>query len=167
MKIEQGKTVAEIWQGKRQARRLLTPKGFSLTPLMDVMFNLLIFFLVAASFKLPEGLLAARLPRSSGLGESAAIPLVPIRILLEPAERDARPIIRVSSTLRSDVTALRVLSGFDELYQHLAALRQQPGVTEQTPVILAVRKNTNWDQVVDAYNAALRAKYEQIVFAAW
>lgn len=161
-----GKDIAELWRRKRHARRRITIGAVNLAPMMDMMFNLLVFFLVATSFKLPEALLAARVPRTTGLSEQVPVPLVPIKIYLEPSA-PGQTIIRVSSAVRADATTLTMVEDFQGLFEHLDQLRNRPGITDQTPVIIATRDRTPWDQVVDAYNAALRAQYRQIVFAAW
>ena len=75
--------------------------------------------------------------------------------------------IRVSPAVETDATALMIVENFQELYLLLEQLRDAPGITDQTPVIIAARDNTLWDQVVDAYNAAVRARFQRIVFAGW
>jgi len=162
-----GKDIAELWLAKRRTRRRTMGGTVNLAPMLDIMFNLLIFFLVATSFKLPEGLLSARVPRTTGLGGQASVPLVPIKIYLEPSQPGGQTIIRVSSALRADATTLTVVEDFHKLCLHLEEVAKKPGITDQTPVIIAARDRTPWDQVVNAYNAAVRAKFRQIVFAGW
>jgi len=164
-----GKDIADLWREKRQARRRFAIGTVNLTPMLDMMFNLLIFFLVTHSFKLPEMLLAARMPKTTGLtrGAGTSIPLVPIKIYLEPAAPGRGAIIRVSTALRADATTLTIVEDFQQLYAHLDGLRETGAVTDQTPVIIAVRNETVWDQVVNCYNSVLRAEFKQIVFAGW
>ncbi len=131
------------------------------------MFNLLIFFLVATSFKLPEALLTARVPKTTGIAASIAVPLVPITIYLQPSTGDQALIIRVSSSIRSDAASLTVLEDFIELADHLKSLKARGVVNESTPVVIAARNATPWDHVVDAYNASVVAQFKQIVFAGW
>lgn len=160
----------QIFRQRRQARRRA---GYALilnlAPMMDVMFNLLIFFLVATSFKLPEGLLQAKLPRTSGISvsQTLAVPVVPIKIFLEPADSPGGTVIRISSSLRTDAASLVLVQGFENLYGLLQGMTAKPGVTVDTPVIIAAKPRTAWDQVVNAYNASLRAKYKNVVFASW
>lgn len=159
--------IAKLWRAKRQARRRFTLGAVNLAPMMDIMFNLLVFFLVATSFKLPEALLAARVPRTTGLTQQAAVPLVPIKIYLEPAPADGQAIIRISTALHADATTLTLVDGFGPLHRLLTRLTDKAAITDQTPVIIAARDRTSWDQVVNAYNAAVRAEYEHVVFAGW
>ncbi len=143
--------------------------SLNLAPMMDVMFNLLIFFLVGTSFMMPEGLLEAKLPRTTGISsdQSSAIPVVPIKIFLETGGIGKPTLIRVSTTLRTDAASLTVVENFDELHTFLKELHGRPGITADTPVIIAAKPATVWDQVVNAYNAALRARYKNIVFAGY
>jgi len=159
--------IAQLWQRKRQARRSVSIGAVNLAPMMDVMFNLLIFFLVATSFQLPEGLLAARLPKTMGLSnEQAIVPVVPIKIFLETGETNkGNVLIRVSSSMRTDAASLIILEDFNQLYTLLEGLREKPGIDENTPVIIASKDNVCWETVVDAYNAAVRARFKHVVFA--
>jgi len=167
MKTEAARDIAKLWYAKRQARRRFTLGALNLAPMMDVMFNLLIFFLVTTSFTLPEALLTARMPRTTGLRQEARIPLVPIKIYLEPASPGTTSMIRVSSAVQTDATALVVVEDFGKLYHLLDALGKKTGISDETPVIIAARDATVWDRVVNAYNSAVRARYKQVVFAEW
>jgi biopolymer transport protein ExbD len=156
-----------MWRAKRRSRRESRSLALNVVPMLDVMFNLLIFFLITASFRSPEALLGARVPRSVGVSAQASLPLVPIRIYLEPSTHDGAMVIRVSSAVLADATSLSIVDGFQQLFGHLSRMKNQPGVTDQTPVIIAARNQAEWDQVVGAYNAAVRAQFKQVVFAEW
>lgn len=162
------KNIAELMNRRRRSRRVFS-FSLNLTPMMDVMFNLLVFFIVTSSFTLPEGALEARLPRTLGVSASTAmrVPMVPIRIYLE-GDRDGKvQVIRVSTSLKTDAAALNLAKDFEDLYQLLGELKKRPGHSEGTPVIIAAKPEVAWDQVVSAYNAAVRAKYKNIVFAGY
>jgi biopolymer transport protein ExbD len=164
------KDIKKLLHQRRLARRRSNNVfTLNLAPMMDVMFNLLVFFLVATAFTLPEGLLAAKLPRTTGISASAslAVPVVPIKIFLEPADMKAGTRIRVSTSLRSDAATLTVVQNFEDLYSLLAQMVIKPGITADTPVIIAAKPQTSWDQVVNAFNACLRAKCKNVVFASW
>ncbi len=136
---------------------------------MDVLFNLLVFFLVATSFKLPEGLLQAKLPKTTGIStaQTLSVPVVPIKIFLEPGDSRQNTLIRISSSLRPDAASLTLVQNFEDLHSLLKGMITKPGITADTPVIIAAKPTTTWDQVVNAYNASLRAKYKNVVFASW
>jgi biopolymer transport protein ExbD len=166
--MTQEKKIAELWIRRRKSRRVFS-FTLNLTPMMDVMFNLLIFFIVTSAFTLPEGVLEARLPRTAGISASAAmaVPVVPIRIYLEPASAGEVSVIRVSTSLKADAASLNLAKDFDDLYTLLESLKQRAGIGEATPVIIAAKPRVSWDQVVNAYNAAVRAKYKNVVFAGY
>ncbi len=46
----------------------------NMTPMIDIVFNLLIFFLCAGNFNQPEGLLPSRLPKSHGVAAAGDDP---------------------------------------------------------------------------------------------
>ena len=140
----------------------------NLTPMMDVMFNLLIFFIVTASFAIPEGSLEAKLPQSTGIADpNAAVPIVPIQIFLETTDSPDFSLIRVSHSINMENGALTLVSSFDELYALLNSMKTRPGIDEKTPIIIAAKPAVKWDQVVGSYNACIRAKYKRVVFAGY
>jgi biopolymer transport protein ExbD len=140
----------------------------NLTPMMDVMFNLLIFFIVTASFAIPEGSLEAKLPQSTGIADpNAAIPLVPIQIFLETTANDDMSLISVSNSINAERKSLTLVSSFDALFVLLESMKAKPGIDEKTPIIIAAKPAVTWDQVVGSYNACIRAKYKRVVFAGY
>lgn len=168
MTARAAKDIVQLWSEKRRTRRRSVIGQVNLAPMLDVMFNLLMFFLVATSFRLPERLLAAQIPATTGIAaQAAAVPLVPIKIYLEPAADGISTMIRVSSALQTDVTTLTIVEDFNDLFLLLDQLRNRPGITDKTPLIIAARDRTSWDQVVNAYNAAVRARFVRVVFAGW
>lgn len=158
--------VAKYWIEKRRQRRSSTIGAINLAPMMDVMFNLLIFFLVATTFKLPEGLLQARLPRTQGISskQQSIVPLVPIKIFLDSKDSKV-PLIRVNSTIRTDAASLIIIEGFEQLHNLLQQILQKPGISRNTPIIIAAKPQTSWDLVVNAYNTAVRTEFKHVVFA--
>jgi len=118
---------------------------------------------------LPEGLLESRLPQTQGISAdpAVAVPVVPVKVFLEPATVRGTTLIRVSSSFRADAASLMLVRNYEELYGLLKEMSHRPGITTDTPLVIAARPSTAWDQVVNAYNAALRARYKNIVFAGW
>jgi biopolymer transport protein ExbD len=132
--------------------------------MIDIVFNLLIFFLVGASFKVQEGLLPSKLPETAGLHAGIQIPLRPIRIRLN----------RTGDSLVSedcDITVENLKQGvqpynFAELHAILGGLKQRAAYSEETPVILIPEGSVKYGHVINAYNAASRAQFKSISFAA-
>lgn len=167
MAARYGKDIAQLWHAKRHSRRKPGGLQINLTAMLDVMFNLLIFFLVAVSFNIPEALLSAKVPSTSGLSSETSVPLVPITVYLGSGEDVTVPSIRITSAVQADQATFTVVQDFQQLHQVLEQLQQKPGITDQTPVIIAARNQTLWDHVVNAYNAAVRARYKRVIFAGW
>jgi len=73
----------------RRRKRFQPPpyKKLELTPMIDVTFLLLIFFMLTIQFRDEEGILHAALPKQDGVGGEPAIPVerVRVEVLVEQA----------------------------------------------------------------------------------
>ena len=134
--------------------------SLNLTPMIDVVFLLLFFFLTVSRFRAAEGMLPAQLPTQATAAVSTEIPRTPIRV-------------RFVTNAASPDTCLVSIDRFNEsptpISQLSTALKaiQNPeqGFDAYTPVHLLAGDDVAWDHVVNAYNAALAAQYEKILFA--
>ncbi|MFQ5490237.1 MAG: ExbD/TolR family protein [Phycisphaerae bacterium] len=142
-------------RSKRSSRSGLQ-MTLNLAPMIDVTFLLLTFFLVTTTFKRAEGVFAAALPRDAG-APSAALPISPIVVRINQDSPGGYQ-IRVDNATRSPQT-------FDELARFLVDFQANPGFDRQTPVVIYPGPTVEWDHVVNAWNAAVRAKCETITFA--
>jgi len=137
--------------------------SLNLTPMIDVVFLLLFFFLAVSRFKGTEGMLPAHLPARTG-AVSTEIPRTPIRIRFV-ADDLVPDRCRVRIERFGDGTAIPI----SELAAALAAVcdpeRGLAGFDTDTPVHLLAGDHVRWDHVVNAYNAALAARYEKVFFA--
>ncbi len=142
----------------RARRRERSPLGFNLTPMIDVTFNLLIYFVVTTSFLQAEGLLPSRMARLGNDSAGQILPVTPIRIFLAGDGEDDAVSIRLENTAR-------IPRSFGDLYQVLAGLRGGgTGFDADTPVVIHAEDTLAWDHVVNAFNAAKRAGFETISF---
>ena len=64
--------------------------NMEMTPMIDVTFLLLIFFMCTIKFKTLEGKLAANLPRDVGLNTSDADPIEKVDIVIKVIEAGSR-----------------------------------------------------------------------------
>ena len=143
----------------RRIRRARSRLTVQMTPLIDVIFNLLIFLLVGSALQPAEGHLSSRLPRSSGQSAEMDIPLEPITIqLLNPPHSDQSCTIVLTDRFG-------LIEDFEHLYQQLAYLHTQPGYGGNSPVIIVVGDRVSWGDLVDAENAAVRAGFNRVAFA--
>ena len=128
-----------------------------ITPMIDVTFLLLIFFLVTTTFDRAEGLLTSKLP-DKGAAPAVALPLSPIVVRLEATGGGTD-----GYTISIDKFATRPAND-TELVDALRQLQQQPGFDAETPVVIISQAQVRWDHVVACWNAALRAGCKRIAF---
>jgi biopolymer transport protein ExbD len=132
--------------------------ALNIAPMIDVTFLLLIFFLVTTTFKRPEGIFSAQMPKDAG-SPSAMLPVSPIVVRVGqfgPSEDDYS--VKIDNFTRTPQT-------FTDLARFLADIQENPGFDKETPVVIAPTPDVRWDHVVNCWNAAVRAKCRKITFA--
>lgn len=139
--------------------------GVNLTPMIDVVFQLLIYFLLATNFALGEQVFRLDLPDRSGASEKAD----PFELIDEPLR------IRVTSVGEAGDQLQIAIEGPYPQPQSLRALELflQESLSNKTgfflddhPVDIVPAPTTRWEHVVDVFNAAVRAGYTKVQFAA-
>ena len=145
---------------KRKKLVLPAPQKMQLPmmPMIDITFQVLLFFIMVMQFRMAEGQIPADLPQQEGVMAAQAVELkLPIRILLRSSVTNSEmPEIEIE---RENVT----LHSWDELYARLVGLQKDLG--SDTLVIIRPRSDVVWSHVVNADNAAIRAKFKTIAFA--
>ncbi|MDH3585429.1 MAG: biopolymer transporter ExbD [Phycisphaerae bacterium] len=161
-RVEATETVHHESKGRKRRR----PKGvqeLNLTSMLDVCFQLLIFFILTASFAKGEGYLPADLPTGQGeKSDTDKPPEQPIEITLRSLG-DGAVSIQISISPNPP-------GNFSELQAHLKSARHGPsnpaGVyNKDDPIIIKPDPTVPWVHVMDAYNQCVAAKYENINFA--
>ncbi|HOW71323.1 MAG TPA: biopolymer transporter ExbD [Phycisphaerae bacterium] len=153
--------------GRYGSRRRRRPSSWvmslNLTPMIDTVFNLLFLFMAISRFGAIEGLLRSDLPvkgQAAAHVAAASVPRAPIRIRLvaDPAaERGCR--VTIDKLAETGVSP-------SSLVGHLRKIRNEiPGYDEGTPVYLVAGDDVPWDDVINAYNAAMAAEFQKIMFA--
>ncbi len=138
-----------------QRRGLMT--SLNLAPMIDVTFLLLIFFVVSTTFKRAEGLFGTRLQQTVGR-PAPMLPISPIIVRLTPLDGAGSGCrIRIDSFATEPAT-------FGELALTLRQIQENPGFDQTTPVVLVADDDLEWDHVVGAWNAAVRASCTNIHF---
>ncbi len=137
----------------------------NVTPMIDVVFQLLIYFLVATNFALGEQIFRLDLPDRGG---SSAV--------ADPFQLEEEPLhIRVKSVgIGGDRLSISIEgpypqpSNVEELEEFLAASLADSGVAlfrADHPVVIVPAPSTHWGHVVSVFNAAVRAGFRSVVFA--
>lgn len=136
----------------------------NLTSMIDVIFQLLIYFVITANFVIDEGVLTATLPAGPGQPPPTDLepPPQPVVIVLSPvASIGVQISIEGQAHRFEDFTALR---------RHLEAVQRNPerGRTgpypPDHPFHLAPRQGLRWQHAVNGLNAAIAAGYSNVQF---
>ena len=130
----------------------------TVTPMVDVVFQLLVFFVLASGGRIAERTL------STALSAGTVASTVP---LPTPAERPAEIWLHLQRDTLDHKTTLRVNTGpSGDLALLPQTLRAANVVDSPTSVILDVQGKVPWGDVIQAYDACRAAKFRAINFAA-
>ena len=154
--IEDSDTTHYVSERKKRGRKeaKLQPP---LTPMIDVTFQLLLYFLLTSTFAKDEGQIPGTLP---GGGTPPPETLIPIRIVLSP--------IGVNfENAQYELAGLAPIIKAEELAVVLKGKAQALGTArrEKIPVVVKADPSVRWEYVVEAFNAARNAKFKRIGFA--
>lgn len=128
----------------------------NMTPMIDVIFNLLIFFVCTVSFQPPEEILPTYL---STLGTAANVP--------RPPEIQDFDDVVVKIFARGDQVAWEVnKQQYATLSQVRDVLRAIAGVKNDLPVILDAEGDIPLGDVIDLYDLCRLSGFQKIQFAA-
>ncbi len=132
-----------------------------MTPMIDVIFLLLIFFVCTASFRVPEQVLPAQMPASGTMAADVEIPDVEddlgeivVKVLWRRVDGKWNPRWEIDGRRYEDLTHVGNV---------LRAIRE---VKADLPVILDVEPPVPMEHVIDVHDLCLRVGLEQIQFAA-
>ena len=137
----------------------------NLSSMIDVIFLLLIYFVVTANFTPDEGVLTTKLPQGTGQpSQELTLPERPLNIILTPVGlTDCRISIEgypQAPAGFADLSALLI-----ELQYDPEAGRRSGMFKPDSPVVIKPQADVRWQHVVNAFNAAVRARYSNINFA--
>lgn len=129
------------------------PDNSSMTPMIDVVFLLLIFFICASARQSREALLAANLPSGS---IEAAVAVAPVQVdqaFVKLKQRAAGTIAEINGTEYATVDLLE------------AQLRTLAEVGPEVPVILDIEGPVPFGDVIRVYDLCQRLQFTTIKFA--
>ena len=152
-------------QSRRRRSGRQTPQGqLNITPMIDVIFQLLIYFVVTASFAMDEGILTAKLPEGTGNAKAVKKPPDrPIKIRLTSLSLPTECRIELVGIGRSP-------RHFRELAEQLEALQYNDrnpsgSFKADNPMIIEPDGRVRWQHVVNAFNAVNKARYTNVAFS--
>lgn len=133
--------------------------GVAMTPMIDVVFNLLIFFVVITTASYLEGFLAAQLPSESAAQGGLEIPALPIMIIIHSGQSFEDCQVELSGLGRNP-------DSFSELGDLLRGMHVDGGglYNADNPVVLSLGAGVSVDQMVKTYNAVAMAGFKNIQF---
>ena len=140
-------------------RRAAPPKiQPPMTPMIDCVFQLLIFFILTPNYTAGEGYLTTNLPTTSGPNQAAQVDIQRIKIELEatgPKGEGVAIILNDSESFGSN---------FEGLLAALQGLRAK-GLPPDHPVLISPWMGTRHKWVVRAFDMAVAARFTNVHFA--
>ncbi len=143
---------------RRQATRRMQ---LQMVPMIDVVFLLLIFFLLSANFRSKEGFLPAELPRQIVHGRQMEMEPLLLRVTSQ-ADGGCRIQIGAQAALVIEPQA----ETFDAVSRELQKVLSGQGRRLDDPIKILPTEHTKWDHVVKVYDAIWQINAHHIIFAA-
>jgi len=127
-----------------------------MTPMIDVVFLLLIFFVCTASFQIPESVLPSPLSLDGASADAPSDVVEPEleRVVIEIVQREDAGMIRING---------RECASLDAMSELLVALVE---IDASLPVILDIGGNVPVGTAIDVYDRCRLAGFRKIQFAA-
>jgi biopolymer transport protein ExbD len=152
----------------------LSPLKGDMTPMIDVVFQLLIFFMLTIEFKQLEGKLAAYLPKDVGVNQSQAEPKEKVEIVLRVAAEGTKldPIsglawsgegpFKYGDDRKIDISiGPKTTRDLEELKRRLKDLRLQD---PERPATIDAYPETVYEDVIKVLDVVLLADYSDVTF---
>ncbi len=154
---DSGRTFSKALRQSRGGRKSLL--GVSLTGMIDVVFNLLIFFVVIATAPQREGFLPGELPSASAVQGGMEVPALPIMVTVYAGNSFDDCQVEMGGLEQRPAS-------FKELYGVLAGMHTDGGglYGADNPVLLNLGVGVSVDQMVKTYNAVVLAGFNNIQF---
>lgn len=136
-----------------------TSPDLNVVPLVDVLFLLMIFFIIAGAFLRNEGLLSTKLPPAGLSGSATPLPFSAVMVELRCDAADLRKVnIHLSGSQEP-------IGGFDQLVQALRGMKSTFGLDPSVVLIIKADDPVPWDVVAAGWNSAVRAGFSRVAFS--
>ncbi len=129
-------------------------------PMIDVVFLLLIFFLLTANFRPREGFLPAELPRQ--ITRSELVELEPLLVYLHSRPDGSCEVDIGDATFT--IVSPKEGGDFSSLGVELLKVINRQGRKLDDPVKLVPNSHTKWDHVVKTYDTLWQLDLRNIIF---
>lgn len=132
----------------------------NVVPLVDVLFLLMIFFVIAGTFGLSEGVLTSRMSLGGKGGWGTRLPISPVVVEVRAAKDQVREFcVRLGPGCRE-------LHTTEELTAELKRVFEMPGFGGFTPIVIRAEDHASWDDVIAGWNAILLSGFQDVAFGA-
>jgi biopolymer transport protein ExbD len=121
---------------------------FNMTPMIDIVFLLLVFFLATARFRPHESKLPMQLPAPQGGGLGRVVLVEPLRISVNSESSSLRIAVEGEQFLYTDVSAASLIN----FAEQLNAIYQTQRRRLTDPIELDCGENLSWEHLVKFYN---------------
>lgn len=141
----------------RRGRPGASGPELNVVPLVDILFLLMVFFVIAGVFGLAEGILPSSMARGGTTPAGVPLPVSPIIVELNATAGQA-------CELRVRPSQMETLRNPAELVAELQRIMNLPGFGPDTPVVIRSQDNVLWNDVASAWNAVVRSGFRDVVF---
>ena len=148
-----------------------------MTPMIDVTFLLLIFFMCTLKFKTLEGKLSAFLPKDVGVNTADADPIEKVEILLEMIKEGKRMHPFKPGEPWNEIPGTRFIYDSSRIVEYSIGprttrdlgvlqerLHQLHGADKERPATIDAREGVVYADVVKVLDAAMNADFEEVTF---
>jgi len=163
-----------ILDRKKKKKHKSTDMEINLTSMIDVLFMLMLFFLLGSRFGAHEGLLMSHLPQTTPTGSKPLTPPIP-PVVIKLSERIPNKVsyqLGLGETVQFEENfEVSVPEGAQpdelqindsKLYDHLVKMRRDlPNLAEVT-VKIVPEASVQWNYCLQVLNTVSRAKYPEI-----
>jgi len=156
--VEGDETVHHVTPSKKKKKKKGSPKMQPpMTPMIDVTFQLLLFFILTCEFRETEGVIPGTLPSKGTIAQQVSnVPMPdPITIKVIPSADPTKASYELSGV--GVAISLRELGP-------LLVERQAKISSKEVPVLVFPYPDVPWGFVVQAFNQAKKAGFEKIGF---
>jgi len=155
-KIEGDETVHYVSPRAKRGRKK-AKIGVPMTAMIDVTFQLLIYFILTTTFRQAEGQIPGTLPKAGASGAATMEKLqTPIKITLHPVGNSNESVAYEVSGVHDRIVEPQRL-------REVLAQRAQSGGNE-SPVIINARRDVRWRYVVEVFNQVVANEFKNIAF---